>query len=286
MAQLFDRRCTLVVGKAPPDNFVQVVPDALKITGLRVQFKITKSDRREANNSSIVVYNLNEHSRSMLEGKGVRCILSAGYEGTEAQIFSGDARLIDHRHENGVDWITKFHIGDGERALTFSNVNESFSPGAAAKDIVARLIKAIGLDSGNALQKAKELTGAYARGYVACGRASDELERVLEPEGYTYSIQDGRIEILGPGQTLEDVGPLISPETGLVGSPEWSTPDKKTGKRHLKVKSLLQPRIRPGQRFPVKSAKHNGFLKAHVVEFEGDTAEGPWYTNIEATPTE
>lgn len=281
MTQLFDRRCVLQIGKPPPNNYVQVVPDALKIEGLRTTFKLTLDDKPEPNNAEIAVWNLSPDSRAAMNGKGFRVILSAGYEEDAEQIFSGDVRRFDHQRV-GPDWITKLDIGDGERAFRFARMSESFGAGTPISEVVRRAVKALQVDPGNALQKIQGVVGEFATGYVAHGRASLELSRLLMPQGFTWSVQNGRLQILGPGDYTDEVGPLISPDTGMIGTPEVGSPEEKGKPAQLKVKSLLLPRMRPGQRFELRSAAKSGTFRARKVVHSGDTAGQDWYTEIEA----
>ncbi len=281
MPKLFNRKCVLIAGKSPPNNFVQVVPTAIKIEDLRIDFSIEKDDKPQPNRCSIQVYNLTPLHRGQLDQKGIRVILQAGYEGTIAQIFSGDARFINS-DKVGPDWITKFECGDAERAYTFARVSQSFGAGTTVKDVIGAVVNQLQVDPGNALQVAQKMSRSFANGYVAQGTASTELTRLLEPAGFDWSIQDGRIEVLGLLDTVTAEVPLISATTGMVGSPEFGTGEKLKGPAFLKVKSLLQPRLRPGQKFEIRSRSQNGFFKCRKVRHVGSTHGGDWYSEIEA----
>ncbi len=280
--QLFERRAVLVVGQAPPDNFVQVVPDALKIEGLRIQFKIERDDQPKPNRSSIAVYNLSDASRAKLQDKGVRIVLSAGYGGQVAQIFSGEARDISH-DKTGTEWVSKFESGDSERTFQWARATGSFGAGVTKKDVVATVVRSMQVDPGN-MAKAMQAVGTqFTTGYAMHARASTELTRLLEPEGLTWSVQDGRLQILSEFGTVPDAGtPLLSPSTGLVGVPTMGAPEKKGGPAVLKVRSLLRPEIRPGTRFLLNSSGRSGFYKAKKVVHDGDTDGGNFYTDVEA----
>lgn len=292
--QAFGRQAELIIGAPPKDgDYKNQLPTALRIqsglvngqqTGLRVQFKVEKSDRPEPNKSQIVVFNLADPSRRSLEAKGVRCILSAGYPGTVAQIFSGEARFIDHVKQ-GVDWATQIQCGDGERAYQFPRAQFSLRPGASLVDVVKQCIGAMQLDPGAAIAKIQGLSaGSFFKGYTANSQASTELTRALAPYGVTWSIQDGRVVILGPSDTLPEIGPVIGPDSGLIGSPAMGTPEQKGGPAYLKLKSLLQPGLKIGTRFQLKSSQRNGFFRVHKVVHSGDTFGGEWYSEIEASP--
>lgn len=293
MNKLFDRRCVLLVGEYDqlrdvtgefPDQFVLKLPTALRIEGLRVTFKLSKDLQPTPNTAEMTIYNLSETSRSHLQGKGQRVVLLAGYEGDESQIFSGDVRRVVTMRQ-GPDIVTKIDAGDGERAIAFARVSESYAPGTPIKDVVIGTIKKIASDPAGAIQKAAQVVGEFASGYAQFGKASTELTRLLAPQGLSWSIQDGRIEILGDGEAVAESAPLLSPSTGLVGSPSVGTPEKKGGPSVMKCRSLLLPRLRPGQRVALESESLRGVFRSIKVTHAGDTAGNDWYTDIEATPS-
>lgn len=290
MAQLFNRVVTLYAGKVVVDfvdtktGMETIGIDALKVQKLRIDFSITKDDKPKPNKAEIEVYNLSAAHRSDLQTKGIRIILSAGYAETQAQIFSGDLRY-GNSEKHGPDWITKLECGDAERSFSMARISESFNPGALVSDAIGSIGKAMKIDNGNLIQKAQGLARKFSDGHVAHGLASAELTRLLEPEGLSWSIQDGRIEVLGIKETLGSDGqdvPLISASTGMVGSPEYGTGEKLKGQPYLKVKSLLQPGIRPGSKFEVRSRGINGFYKCRKVKLTGSTHGGDFYSEIEA----
>ena len=279
----FLRACELVIGRQPIEgNFVQTVPDAVRVNGLRVVFHIELTEKKEPNSAKIDVYNLSDASRQSLQNKGVRVVLQAGYVGSLAQIFSGDARTCGTQHL-GPDFITTAQCGDGERAFKYADVAQSFKPGTPVKDVIGKVVKALQVDPGNALQQANKIVGQYSSSFAVSGRASDVLADILEPHGYSYSIQGGRIEILKIDETLKTEGPLLDKDSGLVGSPEWGTPDAKGKPSVLKVRSLLQSRFRPGIRFELRSLDVNGFFRCKKVTHDGDTDGPNWWSDLECT---
>lgn len=285
MTTLYDRRCKVLVGQPPKaDVYTLQTVNRLEISGLRIGFKVIKDSQPQPNNVEISIYNLSASSRAALEEKGCRILLLAGYADQVSQIASADVRIAQSQ-KLGVDWVTKIEAGDGERAIKFARVKESWAPGTPVSEIISKTVGALMLDPGNALSKARQISAQYSSGYVQNAKASDELTTLLEPHGYEWSVQDGRIEVLKKDEALPETAPLLSPDTGLIGAPEMGTAAKAGEKPVLKVRSLLQPRIRPGQRFQLLSASRNGVFLAKKVTHAGDTFGNDWYTDIEATAT-
>jgi hypothetical protein len=152
--------------------------------------------------------------------------------------------------------------------------------------------KAVVSDPGNLTSKLTAAGRVFTSGFVAHGNASSVLTTLLKQQGLGWSVQDGRIEVLGAGEYIANAAVLLTPDTGLVGTPELGSPDVKTGKSITKVRALLQPLIRPGQRFVVRLRQPADFVRisadqtyvALKVTHHGDTHGGDFYTDIEATP--
>jgi hypothetical protein len=271
---LFDRRATVVV-------------DGVRVEGLRIAFRVSKSLGKEPNTMDLTVTNLSASTRASIARTLAPVVLSAGYADSEAVIFRGDARTVIHTHE-GVDWNTRVQCGDGERAYAFARMSESFAPGTSIVDVVRKCAAALGLNVGNLpdmLARGSfrgDLT-QYAHGYTSHGRASAELDKVLRSAGFEWSIQDGALQVLKGTAPVQGDAVLLSPDSGMIGSPDHGTPAVKGGKPPIKVRSLLQPTIRCGGVVEVRSAGVQGQYRVAKVEHTGDTHGAEWYTTIEAT---
>lgn len=271
MARLFGRVCSVIV-------------DGVKVDGLRCVFRVSKSLTKDPNTLDLKIYNLSERTRAGMKSKGAPVIVSAGYAENAGVIFSGDTRTIDHGRD-GADWVTHVQCGDGERAYQFARFTESFAPGTAVTDVIMAAAKKTGLNLGNlvaTMNTGDRGLSHFKHGYAAHGRACAELDKLLASVGLTWSIQDGAIQVLKGGAPAQGFATLLSPETGMIGSPDHGTPDKKGKPSVLKVKTLLQPQIRCGGRVEVRSSGVKGQFRVEKVEHTGDTDGGDWYTSIEA----
>lgn len=279
---LFERVARLTVAKPIEGSFSRFQSNAVEIENLRIQFRVAKTIEKEPNTAEITVTNMSERTRSELQSKGSRVILEAGYPTSIAQLFSGDSRTITHRHD-GVEWSTVIHCGDGERAYRYARVNESFRAGTPVRVVAYRLAELLGLDRGEIEAQLSGVSAQYVSGYSARGQAALELDRVLRTAGYEWSIQDGRLQVLRANAAADETVE-ISPETGLIGTPEVGAPEKETGRPIVRFRALLTPRIRPGVRVSMKSSSHVGVLRVLRADHSGDTAGGDWYTDGEGDP--
>lgn len=278
---LFGRRVSVLIS-SPVREFAKVGDLVVEVTDLRVQFKVSKSLGKEPNTAEIVITNLSRDRRAQLQQAGGKFILQAGYDIVVEQLFVGDIRNVSHIRD-GADWNTLIKSGDGERAYRWARVNESFKSGTPVKDVLLKIAQALGIDEGNLGETAKQFVGQYLNGYSAMGPAARELDRILRSEGYSWSIQDGAVQVLRDDTSTTLLIPDLRPDTGLIGSPEIGA-DEKTKGPIVKAKSLLQPRIKPGGRVSITSERFKGEVRVTKVNHDGDTAGGPWYSSLEGEP--
>jgi hypothetical protein len=285
MTVLFDRKVKLTIAPPIAGTFrTQPTQSAMVVTDLRVKFKIVKTLRKEPNHSNIEVYNLNETSRGQLQAKGARVWLEAGYGTTLAQLFVGDLRFIDHI-KDGPDWVSKFELGDGERAYVHGRVNASFKKGTSKADILKKLVAQSGWETGNVADFYASLGQKALSGHVAWGNANREIDRLLSSAGLTFSVQDGAVQILPLTGYTPQAAVLVDEDHGMVGAPEFGSAPTKGKKRTLKVKTLLNPQIlKPGQRILLKAKVHTGTLVIQKLEFDGDTFGSEWFQTMECLP--
>jgi hypothetical protein len=256
--------------------------NAFELTGLRMQFAIKKSLGKEPNTGELTITNLSEQRRAQIR-KGGKVSIEAGLGTSWAQIFLGDIRYFEHSRE-GADWVTKLELGDGERSFKFQRVGSSFPPGTKFATVLRALADATGLDVGNLEQVLPAVRGTYAAGHVVAGNAHLELGRACQAAGLTYSVQDGRLQFLRPGQPNTQTIVILGSESGLVGAPKYGSPPTKGKPRYLSVRSLLNPKLRCGGRVELQAQSHKGLMKIAALTHVGDTHGSDWYTDIECLP--
>ncbi len=282
MSLLAERRVRAIVGSTLVD-------------GLRVQFKVRKTVEKRPNECELSITNLTATQRAAMQAKGIALIVEAGYATTIAQIFSGQTRYVSSAHP-GADWVTKIQSGDGERAYRWEIVNESFKPGTTVAQVFGRIAPATGLDVQDAIDKVRELiTEQFTQGYTAFGKVSKQIDRLLKGRGLEWSIQDGKLQVTEIDKPTAGNAVLLSPSTGLIDSPSYGSPAAsekpepgviapKSNKQILKVKSLLQPRIRPGALIRVESEEIKGNFRCQSVDHTGDTHGQEWYSEADVVP--
>lgn len=268
--------------------------DTLLITGLRVAFSVSKSTSEEPNTCRVSVYNLSEDTRARLSRmRGVPVRLEAGYASNLGLLFQGDTRRtatgIQHA-KTGPDWVTTLECGDGETAYRYARFSGSYARGTSVTKVAEDMAKSLGIGLGN-LEETLKAGGfrqglqSFPAGFAARGRAAEELNGLMRTLGLEASIQDGKLQVLKPGETLKGQAVLLTPETGLRGSPAYNSAEgkEKDEPPTLKVSSLLQPAIRPGVQLRVEARSVRGNFKVKAVTHAGDTHGGDWASECTCT---
>ncbi len=282
MAQRLFKRAVAITIARPQSYFIQA-PNAVVVTNLRVVFNIEKTLGKDPNTCEVKIYNLAERTRGEVQAKPLHVRVDAGYDGQVERLFAGDLRFAQSKRLP-VDWETCLQVADGDRAHRFARVSRSYKAGVDVKAAIGEVAKSMGLKVPKSVAEARELAAQFTTGLSLHGPSQAELEKLLKPHGFSHSIQDGRLQILKgdaahPGQAI-----VISQDSGMVGSPAFGAPEKKSGKRLLTVKTLLKPAVFPGGLIKVESLEISGVFRCERVVHSGDTHGSEWYTTIEAKP--
>lgn len=262
--RLFDRAWRLQVGE-------------LDLSELSFAFKAQRSCYGYAGTLDLEVRNPSEeHRRQLVASRRYHTFVEvmAGYREGMSTIFRGDLRRAVPVRD-GTTWTVKITAGDGEHGIRSGRVARSFSPEATVEQVVRELAGAMGVGVGNAIATLRganfgALQGMYPEGVVLYGPAAAELTRLCSSVGYTWSVQDGVLQVLPRGGALAREAPLLSAETGLLGAPEV------VNRRTLKLKTLLIPGLIPGQQVVLDSALATGAWRISQGEYAGDTHGQDW----------
>jgi hypothetical protein len=300
---LFNRVASLVIGKEGGKG--------KELAGLRFSFSIQKGSTKTPNQSTVKVWNAAPETRALIEVIGNVLILKAGYsEDTGATtIFTGNVtRTLTVRE--GPDWITELELQDGFVEFRDAKVSLSFGKGATVLQVVTTISKKFGLPvrplPADVAQK------QYPAGFAFVGRVRDAMDKACENGGLEWSIQNREIQIIKKGGVFRQKAYVLSPDTGLIGSPMQESKTmtekaaakegitasqpgvRKTTKRDkdgevqevlqvlgYKVKSLLQPLIEPGGYVQVKSKGIEGeFFRIEELTHTGDTHGNEWHSEL------
>lgn len=283
MPEFFNRDMRVSVGDLEISSKDQ---EGSKQPLLKMKFKAEAAGTSSPNKITLSIWNLNKNSRTKVQIKGAPILVQAGYSGFVRVMFRGDARFATTSRQ-GANWVTTIQGGDGQNVHKSARINENLAAGTSIGDVLKKLGDALiaeGLDAGNLLAKVsagsiRDKLTEWTNGGVLSGKATEIMREVAGSMGYQFSIQRGAISLLEDDEVTEDQAILLSPSTGLIGSPEVGEDGKVT------ALSLLNGDIFPGRKLQIDSAEiDGGFFKTTKAVYIGDTWGGDWNTKIEARP--
>jgi hypothetical protein len=244
-------------------------------TDLRVNATVTKTDSKKPDKATIQIYNLNPDSRGFIQNDGNVILLFAGY-GEPELIFQGDVDEATVARD-GQDIVVEVEAGDGRRSYQDGALFQTFDPPLTSTTLLQRLANAMGVGIGNLPTDLPVIN--YVQGYTVVGPARDALDEITTSLGARWSLQDGELIITLAGQGLQQLAFLVTPDSGLVGTPEKT-------KKGLKFSMLLNGKVKPRRPVAIKSRDFDLFVIPKKVEHVLDTGfETDFYTNVEAVET-
>lgn len=265
--QLFGRQCSLAVG-------------ATTFAGLRVVFEVNRKLNRWPDPAEITIYNCRRETRDGF-AKGDQVRLVAGYEGSADLIFSGSVVQVQVRRD-GADQAATLTCRDGDAAW------QATAAGAFAANVplhlaLSRLAQAMGLTvPASTVAVVAGLTTRSA--FAHATYAHRTLHELLSPQGLTWSIVDGALQVTPDDGATTEQAFVLTPQTGLVGSPtrEGGVPNAKGKTKAVKVRamSLLLPSLRPGRRVELQSQGFAGAFRIDELLHKGDTHGQDWYSDL------
>ena len=108
------------------------------------------------------------------------------------------------------------------------------------------------------------------------GSAASELTALTRSAGLEWSIQDGAFQFLDRNKSLDSFAIVLSPETGLVGSPSVSNKGIVSG-----VSLIIKDMI-PGRQIDVQARFVRGRARLEKTRHIGDTHGDDWHIQWEA----
>ena len=265
----WNRKCEVLIG--PPGQ-----EGAFFDERFRVAFTVLKTDTQDANRMSVEVYGVSRETRDVVVTLESRVILTAGYESEQEVLAVGDVETYRVLREPP-NIITEIQCGDGVRALKDARSNISVD-GAVS---VSRLVDKIAEDLGVQVRDTQvDLGESFQNGYSFNGKSKSALDELAYRGGWKWSIQDNELQIQPQIGPAIDEAIMLSPGSGLLGSPE-RLDDLEDEQEGWRLSSFLVPRAEPGQSIIVESRDLEGEFTIRTVEHSGDTRGEEWWTTLE-----
>jgi hypothetical protein len=272
--RLFDRRCAVTIG---PEGGTGVRLDER----FRISFRVVKTLTTETNVSDVEIYGLGESIRQQIMEPELVMQIEAGYAGGTEILSLADVTRTEVKRQPP-DIITRIECQDGAKELRDRKVALSFAPGTSVQRVLDKLAQELALGE---RATGVQVEGEYPQGLTLSTTIRDALDRVTRKANVTWSIQDRELQVLDRVEASQGEGVLLTPTTGLINSPEpIDNPEDSTERRRgfgYRVRSLLNPKIRPGEQLILESSDVQGQFRIDTVEHSGDTRGNDWYTEAE-----
>jgi hypothetical protein len=285
LSNLYQRSARVTVWRAEANKFFSQpgASNAIVIENLRVTFEIEHTTEKEPNKCDLTITNASPETRAFLQRKPLSVRIEAGYAGNFHQLFVGDLRHGSSQLE-GTEWITKMQVADGDRAYRHARVSESFRAGTRAIDTLQKIASSLQIALPKNVIDDPALRSQFANGATVHGNARDVMTKILEPYGYTWSIQAGRLVVLRDKDLANSLAYVVDATNGMIGRPETADPEKPGKPPTTTIRTLLDSRLLPGHKVQLQSEAVSGLFKVRKVKHTGDTHGGDFQTEIEATP--
>lgn len=257
---------------------INVTVGTLALKGLDCTFSITKTLKPEPNTCELRIFNMTESHRLELEGlkTDVPVQVDAGYVDQVSTLFLGNLRR-GYSYRDGPDIVTEVSTGDGEKAHRTARVNVSVPKNATSKDVLKQVASALGVLPGNLDQAAALLAAnqVFTQGTVISGNAAREMTAICRSLGLTWSIQDGKLQIIQLGKALAGSAVSLSAATGLIGQPSVDNDGI------MSATMLITPDVFPGRKLVLDSLRLKGQYVLQSCKYSGDTNSEEWFINVE-----
>jgi hypothetical protein len=239
---------------------------------MRIAFDCQKSVGGGLNKLTLKIYNLIESKRLELlkdpeDPQYIPFIFKAGYEGSLLNLFKGNIHTA-RTERSGTDFITTIEVLDGG----YDTLN-SFTSTTVTSNETA--INSLLNDMPHTSRGRITSLPALIRPKVLVGNSTRLIEDHLQ-DGESFFIDDERLYILRDNEVVGSFIPVVSPETGLINTPERSM-------KQITFETMLNPSIKIGNLVDLKSstAPHlNGKYKVESISYKGDNYGNDWRQTV------
>lgn len=213
MTTLFDRYAEVTFGPRGGQGVMLTYQEG---SNLNMSFSVRQSITSEINTARVSLYGLSDTTRAVLDSQGVDIAIMAGYRDAYKQIYLGDVMRATHTVAPP-DTTSDVEAGDGARALRDAVVSVSYKAGTLGSSIIRDIIALAKIEIGSWVYQPNY---NLLRPFADEGKFSDIMDRLAAVLNFDWSIQFGQLYIIQRDRFLQTpTVPVISPDSGLVGSP-------------------------------------------------------------------
>jgi hypothetical protein len=282
---------------------------ALDLSEMHFTFATVQEDEESPSNCAIRVFNLSPKTEDTIRNEYSRVVINAGYEKAAfGLIFDGTIIQFRKGRLNATTTYLDILTNDGDVAYNFAMVARNAAAGVTRKerlDIAISAMNSKGVTAGELMVDAAG--GILPRGKVLFGLARGVIRSEVQTIGATWTIQNGKVNVIPLDGYLPTEAVVLTADTGLIGRAEQTSDG-------IRVKCLLNPKIIIGGLVKIDNASINqtiqkdgmgppgggamlaynqyaglqqyasiaadGLYRVYVAEHVGDNRGQDWYTNL------
>lgn len=287
--RLFDRQVRVSIGGGGGSGFEIGAAGANGIP-LHVKFSFEKADVESPNTGKVTIWNLNREHLSELEKKDCMVVVKAGYADSISEAFAGTVTRATTTKE-GADSMTEIELSSCMVELRDTSFSLSYAEGTKTDVIYQEIAAQMGLpmsSSAGAMERPTVLTA----GFSFVGGVKDLLNRLTRMDGINWTIQDGAMQLLKPGEPIAADCYELNAGSGLIGVPkrvnisagsgsskggsETADAGGESAQLGWEVTYLMNLAIGVNSYIHISSEAVNGYFRVQKVTIDGDNYEGDW----------
>lgn len=273
----FLRYCELIIGPladwqggGSSGEAIRIIADGTS-RSLRVAFNSTKSIGGSPNKIDIAVWGLSQQTRMAIRGNLTKIQVIAGYEtsANSAGLVASGAILSAIPERQGPDIVLKMTALDGYGGMVRGVYSRAFGGGTPISAVIQDIAGALpGVTIGQI-----DVDGLlFQKGQQFSGSTPDQLNRLADQHGFSWSVQDGIFQAIGDDR---DSGKefLFTSERNLINAvPLLNGPT--ADNVGVEITAKFDARMKPADRMTIQSSVNpslDGSYKSTSVNLSFDS---------------
>jgi hypothetical protein len=269
---------------------VSVGEQSVEIRNLRVAFQITKDDLPwpAVNTAQVRIWGLATTTQEVTRQRNAIIQVYGGYEGNTGLLFLG---AITHSvtERDGSEVVTV--IESNKPVPLVFNISRTLTLQGrlGLHDILRQAAAGYGPDVTVDLGGVEDVdvSQLYPRGVVLDGEPGPVLNRLTRANLVDWTLEDGVVRVLRRAESTSEPAIILSPRTGLVGSPvPMQYGSGSLVRAAIEATSLLNHEIRIRRIVAIADTQDlQGWYLVRRITMSGDSGwANDFYSRVEATP--
>lgn len=235
---MFNRKAELIVGRK-----------VFSLDNFDIDFTVDFDSDTEPKVQTVSLFNLSKDSTNAIQ-KGSNVILNAGYENNTGSIVVGNIAYFETKKGITDTQFIMYVVSNLDRWARLT-ISKTYRAGSRVSFIIRDILSQFGLEVGE-FSLLNDFS--YKNPRTVNGMLKNVLTELVRETGSRLYIMDNILYITKPYNGIV-TGFLLSPETGLIGSPERIEVEEQEG---YKVEMLLNHRINVNSVIQINSSVASG----------------------------